>query len=177
MGTVAQAIITPAIRSVKAFLPAKIGKIVLENGGVSVIMREEETHMADSTKSPEGAIMDQRKDQLKYLKKEYKRKKRHTITPLKVMTVLGFVCAAVLAAAGAYPVYEATLVQLCPAAGAFTVTQQALLVVRAAALVSLIVGVSAAIMWGNGKRKLKRSEAFLNWRTMKEVLHTEKAMK
>ncbi len=121
--------------------------------------------------------MDPRKEQLKYLKKEYRRKKRHAVTPWKILTVFGFICAAVLAAAGAYPFYEQAVVQLYPAAGNVVITDQTLLVVRAAALVSLVVGVSAAIMWGNGKKRLKRSEAFLNWRTMKEALRAERVEK
>ncbi len=121
--------------------------------------------------------MDQRQEQLKSLKKEYKREKRRIVTFWKVLTVLGFLGAALLAAAGAYPMYAQMIAPVLPAEILPYITAKLLKILCACALVALAVGVSASIMWGNGKRKLKRSEAFLSWRTLKEVLREEKAMK
>ena len=120
--------------------------------------------------------MDQRKEQLKSLKKEYKRERRRVVTPWKTLAILGFLGAVILAAAGAYSLYGEMVVPYLPAEILPYITAKLLKILRAGALVALAVGISASIMWGNGNRKLKRSEAFLNWRTMKEVLHTEKTM-
>lgn len=118
--------------------------------------------------------MDERKKELKVLRKAYKRAKRRAITLWKLMTVFNFLACICCAALGFFSLQiqqfaEQLALSVCLPNDPITLT-----VMQILTGVTGLVFVVALTMWIAGKRKLKRSDEFLSYRTMKEALWAEK---
>ncbi len=138
--------------------------------------------------------MDDRKEVLKNLKKERKMAKREHFTRWKVLAVLVLVIALLCAVTVAVeklqdkePIADATeqirdLVREAEThlgldlSGVRLWWQDGRLAIlcNLVALTSLVLFAVFAALWGRGKRKWKRSDAYLDYKTMKVTLKAEK---
>ena len=98
--------------------------------------------------------MDERKAQLKMLKKAYKRAKRKHVTLWKILGILFLIAAVVFSASvmfhRMYPLF-----------------MKARMLAAAAAWLLFAV---AAILWACGNRKFKKTAGFLDYQTMKRAI-------
>lgn len=117
--------------------------------------------------------MDERKAKCKALRKAYVRKKRRTLTLWKVLIVLSILFGGLLLCAKLLPAKW-----LLAALGQLTVRLYAPVVslgIWVALGVCGVVFLSAVIAHSVQAHRLKRTEEYLNWRTMKRALQDEKA--
>ena len=132
--------------------------------------------------------MDDRKLQLKQLKKASKREKRRYVTGWKFLAVLFLILAILSAVAvAALVAYEELLklVETSELLAAIRPHMDEILRVRRlipdnwvvlAAAVLWVLYLIAAILWNRGKKKWKKTEAYLDYLTMKNTLKQEKKM-
>ena len=117
--------------------------------GATGKMTEYRAHGAETRKS-----MDERKAQLKMLKKAYKRAKRKRVTLWKILTMLFFVAAVVFTASvvlhRGYALYMKA--RLLSAAGAW------------------LLFVVTLILWGRGNCKFRKTAGYLDYQTMKRAI-------
>ena len=118
--------------------------------------------------------MDERKEQLKVLKKVYKKEKAKKLAVWKWLFALSIVFAAVLCALKFAPVW---VLLYLPAA----ITEKIMMPLFAQ-ICYLALGVLALVFllsvigWAVNGKRLKKTEAFLNYRTMRSALKMEKML-
>ena len=130
--------------------------------------------------------MDERKLRLKQLKKERKKEKRRYVTLWKFFAVLFLILAILFSAAiVAVKLFSETAVaaavgkiwdviaekcricaQFCPSA------ENAVMGIAAAVL--WVLHIVAAALWSRGKKKWKKSDAYLSYKTLKSTIKQEK---
>ena len=118
--------------------------------------------------------MDDRVKELKVLKKAYKRAKRRAITLWKLMAVFNFLACICCGLLGFFPVQVAQLAARLELAVSLPTGAIALTVLQIMTGVTGLVFAVALAMWIAGRRKVKRSDEFLSYRTLKEALWAEK---
>jgi len=134
--------------------------------------------------------MDQRNEELLYLRKAYRREKRAATLIWKWLFGLSLVACGIfapLAAAAFLPGFPICLIiggWASFAIGYFPNGQEFLALLQDRPnLILIILGVGlivflvSVIMWISGSRKLRRTDAFLSYRTLREALREEKKLK
>jgi len=131
--------------------------------------------------------MDRRDEELKFLRKAYRREKRGATAVWKLLFAVTLLLCFVLVPMGLQVIFPDSTVAVC-IASVFTMTEQyvpALGSIRASLMawpnillillgIDVLVLVISLVMWSVGSRKLKRTDAFLSYRTLRETLREEK---
>lgn len=131
--------------------------------------------------------MDRRNEELKILKKAYKRERRSATVSWKLLFVLSLVAFLVLVPLGLQCFFTGTIVAawIENGIGALRAYVPGLYsplnsLMAMPNIVAILLGIAAlvllvsVIMWIAGSRKLKRTDAFLSYRTLRETLKEEK---
>ena len=118
--------------------------------------------------------MDQRKEELKRLKKIYNRKRRKCVGIWKAFAVVFLLIALVAAFVQFVPLLPAVILVLALPAfvGDFLVAYAWIIPVSLGASGVLFLMFAILALWGKGK--LRRSKEFLDYRTMKTILKAKK---
>lgn len=129
--------------------------------------------------------MDRRNEELKILKKAYKREKRSAVSFWKLLSILSAVLCLALAPLNLAAFLPGTVAMVdngialasksLPGVGSLLneLTARGNILVILLGVCLLILAV-AVFMWIAGSRKLKKTDAFLSYRTLRETLKAEK---
>lgn len=131
--------------------------------------------------------MDRRNEELKILKKAYKREKRSATVSWKLLFVLSLAAFLVLVPLGLRSFFDGTVVAAWIENGIGVLTayipslsSPLAYLIALPNILAVLLGIAtlvllvSVIMWIAGGRKLKRTDAFLSYRTLCETLKEEK---
>ena len=131
--------------------------------------------------------MDRRDEELKYLKKAYRREKRGATAVWKMLFAVTLILCLVLVPLGLQVIFSGSTIaayieegirfaeKYLPVLGSIRIQLMAWQNILFILLgITLLVWLLSVIMWSVGSRKLKRTDAFLSYRTLRETLREEK---
>ena len=134
-----------------------------------------------------GDSMDRRDEELKFLKKAYHREKRGATAVWKLLFAVTLILCLVLVPLGLQVIFSGSTMadyigegiriaeEYLPVLGSIRIQLMAWTNILFILLgITLLVWLLSVIMWSVGSRKLKRTDAFLSYWTLREALREEK---